>query len=134
MTLSKENREIIVNYRLQKAKDTWTEAYGNVEMGFWHTAANRLYYSCYYAATALLIKNEYSAKTHNGVLTLLGKHFVLEGIVSKEQNDLYVSLMDLRQESDYDDWIVITEDKVTPLIEPAQKFIQEIEKLINATA
>ena len=131
MTLSKENRETIVNYRLQKAKDTWTEAYGNVKMSFWHTAANRLYYSCYYAVTALLIKNGYTVKTHNGVLTLLGKHFVLKGIVSKEQNDLYVSLIDIRQEGDYDDWMVVTEDMVAPLVEPAQKFIQEMERLIN---
>ena len=131
MTLSKETRENIVNYRLQKAKDTWTEAYGNIKMGFWHTAANRLYYACYYAASALLIKNGYSPKTHNGVLILLGKHFVLEGILGREQNDIYVSLLDLRQESDYDDWIDIQEQDVAPLVEPAQKFIQEMERLIN---
>ena len=131
MTLDKETRESIVSYRLQKAKDTWREAYGNVKMGFWHTAANRLYYSCYYAASALLIKNGYSPKTHNGVLILLGKHFVFEGILSREQNELYLSLLDLRQESDYDDCLIVNEQDVVPLVEPAQKFIREMERLIN---
>ena len=130
MKLSNENRNDIVKYRLQRANETFVEAKGNFEMGFWHTVANRLYYACYYAVTALLIKNGYSSKSHNGVLSLLGKHFVLEGIVSKEQNDLYRKFLELRQDGDYDDWIIIKEQDVAPLIEPAQKFIEEMERLI----
>ena len=131
MTLSEENRKYIVNHRLQKAYKTLQEAKGNVDMEFWHTAANRLYYACFYAVTALLIKNGYTTRTHNGVFTLLGKHFVLEGIISKEQNNLYGALIELRQEGDYDDWKVILEEDIKPLLEPTQKFIQDIENLIN---
>ena len=83
-------------------------------MGFWHTAINRLYYACYYAVTALLIKNGYLAHTHKGVYTLFGKHFVLEGIISKEQNKLYATLFELRQNSDYNDWVDIKEENVKP--------------------
>jgi uncharacterized protein (UPF0332 family) len=54
MTIDEENRSIIVNYRLQRSKETLLETKKNVEMGFWHTGANRLYYACYYAVTALL--------------------------------------------------------------------------------
>jgi len=131
MTLSEENRKNIVNHRIQKAYKTFKEAKGNVGMGFWHTAANRLYYACFYAVTALLIKNGYVVRTHSGVFTLLGKHFVLEGVISKEQNNIYGTLLELRQDGDYDDWKVICEEDIIPLIEPTQKFIQEIEKLIN---
>ena len=99
-------------------------------MGFWHVAANRLYYACYYAVTALLIKNGYTTRTHSGVFSLFGKHFVLEGTVSKEQNKLYGTLLELRHDGDYGDWIVIEEKDVAPLIEPAEYFIDEIEKLI----
>ena len=100
-------------------------------MKFWHTAANRLYYACYYAVTALLIKNGYTARTHSGVFSLLGKHFVLENIISKEQNNLYGALLELRQDGDYDDWRTIHEEDVKPLIEPAENFIKEIENLIT---
>ena len=131
MTLDTNNRNTIVNYRLQKAKDTLTEAKGNIEMKFWHTAANRLYYACYYAVTALLIKNGYIIHTHHGVFTLFGKHFVLTEIVSKEQNKLFGKLLELRQNGDYSDVIVVTEQDVKPLFEPAQKFITTIEQLIN---
>ena len=131
MTLSEENRNIIVNYRLQKAKETLAEAKGGAEMGFLHSAANRLYYACFYAVTALLIKNKYPTHTHNGVITLLNKHFVLEGIISKEQNKLYGKIFELRQKGDYHDLVVIKEEDVLPLIQPAEQFITEIENLIN---
>ena len=107
------------------------EVKGIIRLEYWRVAANRLYYACYYAVTALLIKNGYSAHTHNGVFTLLGKHFVLDGIVSKEQNKLYGRLLELRQSGDYSDWIVIKESDIIPLLEPAEKFIETIEDLIN---
>jgi uncharacterized protein (UPF0332 family) len=132
MTLNKEERDTIVMYRFQRAKETLAEAMGNIEMGFWHATANRLYYACYYAVSALLIKNGYTiARTHNGVFSLFGRHFVATGIISKEQNRLYRNLFNLRQGGDYSDWFDVTEEDVTPLLEPAEKFIETIENLIN---
>jgi len=131
MTLQPENRNSLIRLRLQKAKETMAEVKGIIRLEYWRVAANRLYYACYYAVTALLIKNGYSAHTHNGVFTLLGKHFVLDGIVSKEQNKLYGRLLELRQSGDYSDWIVIKESDIIPLLEPAEKFIETIEDLIN---
>ena len=131
MTLKNEERDAIVMYRLQRAKETLTEAIGNAEMSFWHSAANRLYYACYYAVSGLLIKNGFIARTHGGVFSLLGLHFVTTGIISKEQNKLYRNLLNLRQGGDYDDWFNIEEGDILPLIEPTEKFIAEIEILIN---
>ena len=72
MKLNEENRNAIVNYRLQRAR------------------------------------------THNGVFTLFGKHFVLEGVVSKEHNKLYGTLLELRQKGDYEDWAIIEEQDIRP--------------------
>jgi len=44
---------------------------------------------------------------------------------------VYKRLFELRQKGDYSDWIVVKESDILPLIEPAEKFIAEIEKLIN---
>ena len=70
-------------------------------------------------------------RTHAGVLRLVGQHFVTTEIISVEQNKLFRKLFELRQEGDYDDWITIEEDDILPLVEPAQNFISEIEKLIK---
>ena len=44
---------------------------------------------------------------------------------------MYEKLFDLRQSSDYSDWIIIEERDIKCLLEPAEKFIAEIENLIN---
>jgi uncharacterized protein (UPF0332 family) len=131
MKLSEDEREAIVAHRMQKAKDTLNEAKGNIEIAYWHTAANRLYYACYYAASALLIKNGYIAQTHSGVINLLGMYFISKGIISKESGKFYMKIFELRQTGDYSDWTVIESADVIPLLEPAENFISMIEKLIS---
>jgi len=127
MTLGKEERDSIVSFRLQRAHETK----GNIEMQYWHAAANRLYYACYYAVLGLLIKNGFTSRTHSGVFGLFGMHFVTTGIISKEQNKFFRKLFDLRQIGDYDDWFYLDETDIKPLLEPAEEFIEEIENLIN---
>ena len=131
MTLNKAEREAVVKYRLERANKTLAEAVCNIENACWHTAANRLYYACFYAACALLIDNGHTARTHNGVFSLLGEHFVSIGLISREQNKFYRRILELRQSDDYDDFIEITENEILPLVELAEQFIAEIEKLIN---
>ena len=62
---------------------------------------------------------------------LFRSHFVSKGIVSNEIGKIIKQLFTLRQTGDYDDWVVIDKDKVAPLVEPAKKFIEQMEKLIN---
>ena len=58
-------------------------------------------------------------------------HYVKNGIIAGELNDAYQKMFHLRQTGDYDDLVEIKENDVMHLIEPAEKFIAEIEKLIN---
>lgn len=62
--LDAENRAAIVSYRLERAYETLKEADYNTEGGYYNAAVNRLYYACYYAASALLLKCEIDANTH----------------------------------------------------------------------
>ena len=133
MSLTEEEKNLMVQHRLNRANDTLAEAKDLLNLNHCHGATNRLYYACYYAVTALLMKHGHVGRTHGGVIGLFGKYFVMTDIVSKEQNKLYTKLFDLRLGSDYSDWIYINEEDIKPLIEPAEKFITEIENLINNT-
>ena len=130
MTLQQEDKNALIALRLQRAKETMEELKVNVQLGFWRIAANRLYYACFYAASALLIKNNLTAHTHSGVITQFGLHFVSTGLINKEQGKLLKQLYNLRQSGDYDDWFVIDEKDIIPFIEPTEKFITEIENQI----
>jgi len=131
MSLSDIERKDLVKYRIEKAKETFAEISVQIENNFFRTAANRMYYACYYAATALLIKEGYETHSHKGVISLLGLHFIKENRIDKYLGNIYGKLFFLRLRGDYEDWVSIDEDEVTQLLKPAEKFIITIENLIN---
>lgn len=106
MGLSDEERMSVVNYRLQKAKETFTEVSILIDNKLWRFAANRLYYACYYAASALLTKNAYETHTHSGVKNLLSLHYGKEGKIDKNLMKIYGNLFNMRQRGDYEDWVI----------------------------
>ena len=131
MGLKDSERRDLVKYRLEKSYSTFAEVQVQLDNKFYRTAANRLYYACFYAAAALLIGNGYETNSHNAVKRLLGLYFIKENKLDKSYGKTYELLLNMRQKGDYEDWIDIKEEDIAPLIEPAQKFIKEIEKLIN---
>jgi uncharacterized protein (UPF0332 family) len=130
MGLSDEERNAIVAIRLQQAKETYSEVKIQIDNGLWRTAVNRLYYACFYATTALMIKYGHQTYTHSGLKGLFGLHFVKTGIISDDIAFVLSALFDMRQKSDYDVWVDIKPKMVLPLLAPAQKFIETIENLI----
>ena len=132
MGLNETDRKEIVKYRLENAKTTFVEVPIHLENKFYKTAVNRLYYACYYAATALLVNDGHEAHTHSGVKTLLALHYVKENRIEKSLGKMYGQLFNMRQESDYEDWINPDESDVKSFIEPVEQFIHAIEKLISA--
>lgn len=61
--LDRENIEALAAYRFQRAEETLKEIPYLKQQGYYNTAVNRLYYACYYAAVALLIKHELNPGT-----------------------------------------------------------------------
>ena len=131
MKLTDDERKSLVLMRLNNAKQTLEDAKIIAETKLWKAAANRLYYACFYAANALMVNFGFETKTHTGIIRLLGLHFVSTNRISNELGDMYYKLFALRQKGDYDDWIVVKETDILPLLAPAEQFINAIENLIN---
>ena len=130
---SDETIESLSRYRQIRAHETLSEIPFLREQGFYNTAANRLYYACYYAALALLTKNSIAATTHAGVKTMLGMHFVSKGLISKESGRAFSNLYDCRQHGDYDDFVYSTLEEIDELYPKAQHFIDEVDSLLQYT-
>ena len=131
MSLSEVERNEIVKYRLEKANSTFAEIDILIKNKLFRNAANRLYYACYYAATALLINGGYETHSHKGVISMMGLHFFKENKIEKSYSKIYDNLFRMRLTGDYDDFVFINEDDIKPFIEPAYQFIKTIENLIN---
>ena len=129
--LTNENYEALTHYRQQRAHETIAEIPYLREQGYFNTAVNRLYYACYYAAVALLTKHHISSATHAGVKTMLGMHFVSKGLITKESGRAFANLFDSRQSGDYDDFVYATQEEVDELLPKAQRFIEEVDALLE---
>ena len=130
MGLSEDERKALIELKIERANETIKEVPYLIQQGFYRNAANRLYYSCYYVVSALLLQQGYEARTHNGIITLFSLKFVKTGIVGNEEGKLYRSLFELRQTGDYDEMKTIDKEDVDVRLQPAEKFIETIEKLI----
>jgi uncharacterized protein (UPF0332 family) len=120
-----------IKYRLQRAKDTISEIETYIENEFWNTAINRMYYACFYAVGALLVKHGIEVSSHSGCRQKFGQFFVLTGKISKEFAKHYTELYEKRQKGDYNDFFDFDKDTVLRLYEPSKSFIDKIEELIN---
>lgn len=85
MSLSSEDRNSVVSYRIERAYSTLEEAELVANQGRYNLAANRLYYAVYYAASALLISNERPVKTHSGMISQMNLLFVKTGILTFDE-------------------------------------------------
>ena len=125
-----EERKALVERRIERAYETWEKTKEIVNSELWLAAANRMYYACYYLTTALLVSHGIDATTHTGVIRMLGMHFVSQGFVSKEMNRYYGRLFELRQNGDYDDWVMVSAGDVMPLFNQMEDYFNAIEPLI----
>ena len=131
MGLTADERQAIVNYRIESAQKALAEAKAIAGMGFWNIVATRLYYCLYYAATALLISKQIAVHTHGGMLTLMNQHFVQNGQLSRDEGRLLKKMFALRQESDYEDFVEVTEDEIRMYIPLVESLMQKIISLIG---
>ena len=130
-TLTKEQRISIVRYRIESAENTLAEVETHRANGFYNTAVNRLYYACYYAATAILIANGIEVKSHDGVRMNLGKFIVQEGILTPELGRYFSRLFSKRSTGDYDDFFNHSIETVDELMPDAKLFIQTIKDWVE---
>lgn len=131
MTLSIDEKKAIIEYRIQKAWRGIQEAEDNAKLGYWTLAASRLYYAAYYMASALLVDKGIVARSHSGVIHIIGSEFVKKDLLSKDDGRLISRLFNMRQSGDYDDLFDWTEEEVLPFFDKTKLFLGKMEDLIS---
>ncbi len=121
----------LIKYRLERAYDTLDDAQILTEKQKWNSSINRLYYSVYYAVSALLLSADLQPSTHTGVKSNFSEYFIKTQKMDTKYGKLYSQLFTWRQKGDYDDLFDFSEEKVMPYFKPAQELIDLIENLIN---
>jgi len=130
MKLSDEDRKEMITHHLSKSEQMLDLADQLVNMGHYDAACNRYYYACFHATHALLVANELTAKTHEGLLTIFGKEFVLTGKIDKKFGILLNRMEQLRKKADYNCVADISAEEVATIGVPAREYLAEVKNIL----
>ena len=128
--MTESSRDVVL-YRLNRATETLEDARILADAGRWNACVNRLYYACFYAVSALLVRHGLSSSKHAGVRSLFNRKYVKMGKIPKDLARIYNDLFERRQEGDYIDFVTFQESQVLPWISEAELLIGFITKLIE---
>lgn len=119
-----------IRYRMARASETVHEAELLFANGHLHTAVNRLYYSCFYAVSALLLTGGHYSRKHSGVVALFDRLWIKTGRLPIETGRFFHHLFDRRQEGDYEDLKTFDPVDVAAWIEQTKDFISRIAQVV----
>jgi uncharacterized protein (UPF0332 family) len=127
--MTDEPTKALIKYRIERAEETYNEALLMRTGGHWNACANRLYYACFYAVSALLVKYGLSSSKHSGIKSLFNQYIIKKKILDKNKGKLYNQLFEARQEGDYVDFVSFDRDLVEPWVPKVKEFIDDIKHL-----
>lgn len=128
-----EEKRALAQVRIEHAKECLSAAQSLVASENYKSAANRSYYAIFHAMRAVLAFDEIDMKKHSGVMAEFRRHYIKTGIFDKKLSETISALSDIRTDSDYDDFFVISKEEVIEQIQKAEVFVTEISMYLKRT-
>lgn len=119
-----------IAYRINKAEEVYTAAVILYDAGQWNSAINRLYYACFYVASALLLKRGVGAKSHAGVIAKFSECVVRTGEVTADEYRVFSKLLNWRTKGDYNDMFDFSKEDVDDVLQPTRQFVDKVKTLL----
>jgi uncharacterized protein (UPF0332 family) len=125
------DRESLVKYRLQQAKDTIELSVFLMESNRLVVAVNRIYYGMYYALTALALNHMFETSKHGQLIGWYNKEFVSQNLTDKKFGKILRNAFQNRTKGDYDAFVEFSLSEVEAMIDDMKLFISDIERLVS---
>ena len=116
---------------LELAREFLRDAKYLLDKGALRSASSRAYYSMFHAARAILESLGESPKTHKGTISLFGEKVIQTNLMDTVFGSYLTRGFRERQNADYDGMILPDSDEVAKIIGNAEKFLNDIERLIR---
>lgn len=133
MSITEEERNILIEHRINKAYQTYDDALFAFQAGRYSNSANRLYYSLFHACGALLLSIGKEANRHSGMRAMISLYFIKNGILQKKDSDVIHEMFIIRQQCDYDDFVEISKEKIEDYLGPVKDLIDRVTTILNIT-
>lgn len=128
----REDIKEIVKYRIDQAEDALKDAALLFDSGgSLRSVINRSYYSMLYAILALIAEKGMGSSKHSSAISIFDREYVKTGHFSKEMSKLLHKAFNLRVESDYKEYSIISRDETSIVLEGARGFLEKIKTFLN---
>lgn len=133
MTVEQDSIDLAKHY-IVKARDRYDDGLVLKNMNRYESAANRLYYALFHATNALLALKGAASNRHRGVKTLFDMHYIKTDIMDKKYSKLYNTVLEVREDSDYEDFYIIDKAEVDTNFIQVKEFIDYADVFIGKVA
>jgi len=121
--------EIVSN--LERADTNLHAARDLLDKGYYDIAASRAYYAAFYAASALLLKEDLDTSKHSGVIALIHQNFVKTGRLEKRQGKNLNWLFELRGVGDYGVSVHVASGEAFRAVQVAGRFLESVKQVLG---
>lgn len=118
-------------YRMDQAKRCIRSAKVLAEDEDYKGAANRSYYAIFHCMRGVLALEGKDFSKHSGVSAYFRKEYIKTGIFDIELSDIIKEAFDVRSDSDYDDYYLISKEEVLEQIGNAEIFYQKVNEYLE---
>lgn len=101
-----------------------------LEYGDYKTAANRLYYAIFAAMKAVLALDGFDSKKHSGIISRFRQDYIKTGIFEIGLSAIIDNLEVIREDSDYDDFYIISKEDLSIQTNAADFFVRKVEQYL----
>ncbi len=126
-----EEKKGLSNARYLHAEECLDAARLLLEGGNYKSAANRSYYAIFHAMRSVLAFDGIDMKHHSGIISEFRRLYIKTGVFDTKLSSIISVLFNIRQESDYDDFFVISKAEVVEQIENAEFFLAAIKAYLE---
>lgn len=118
--------------RLEHAEECLEAAKSLLFSGNYKSAANRSYYAVFHGMRAVLALNMIDMKHHSGIISEFRRLYIKTGIFDVKLSQIISVLFDIRNDSDYDDFFIVSKEEVIEQIDNAEYFLSEIKNYLRS--
>lgn len=123
-------RQVVIRRLIEKAEQAIASAGQVLSAGDAGLATNRVYYACFYAASAVLLERRLQFVKHTGLRAALHQHLVRPGVLAAEMGRFYDTAFSERHEADYNAMANFDQQIVRQRIGQAQQFVTIMKSLL----
>lgn len=129
--INNNDREILIQYRLDQAEQTIGEVSKLIEMDLLNVAVNRVYYGIFYSLTALALKYEFSSSKHAQLIGWFNQTFIKTQKIEVKYGKIIRDAFKNRSDGDYAPFISFHKKDVEDMQEDMTDFIERIKSYLS---